>query len=262
MNNHNEFLFGITTVIVFLALVCVSIVVFVIQSRKKIFNKEIEKKDLQIQFQDEILQKTILVQEEERKRIAQDLHDDISSKLIVISLNLHLLKSKKTSEIDKIEIIENTIEINNKTIQTSREIAHNLFPPVLERFGLKAALEELILDYNKTKEVYISIHFEVVFQDLSTNVELQLFRIIQELINNSVKHGKASKIELIFKIENKVNTCVYNDNGVGFNFKEINKTKGLGFSNIKNRIQNIKGNYTVDSEKGKGFQIKFTFKDE
>jgi signal transduction histidine kinase len=75
---------GITTVIVFLALVCVSIVVFVIQSRKKIFNKEIEKKDLQIQFQDEILQKTILVQEE-CKRIAQDLHDDISSKLIVIS---------------------------------------------------------------------------------------------------------------------------------------------------------------------------------
>ncbi|WP_320814318.1 sensor histidine kinase [Flavobacterium sp.] len=262
MTNHNEFLFAITTTIIFLVLVCVSIVVFVIQSRKKIFNKEIEKKDLQIQFQNEILERAILVQEEERKRIAQDLHDDISSKLIAISLNLHLLKSDKTKEEDKIEIINSISEINKKTIDTSRKIAHNLFPPVLEKFGLKAALDELINDYNKTKEVHITIYTEVLFKDFGTNLQLQIFRIIQELINNSIKHGKASKIELNFKTNNTINTCIYSDNGVGFNCKELNKTKGLGFSNVENRIQNIKGDYSINSEIGKGFQIKFTFKDE
>lgn len=262
MNNYNDFLIGVTTSIIFLALVCISIVVFIIQSRKKIFNKEIEKKDLQIQFQNEILERTILVQEVERKRIAQDLHDDISSKLIAISLNLHLLKSSKTKAEDKLEIINSISEINKKTIDTSRKIAHHLFPPVLEKFGLEAALEELINDYNKTKEIHITIHSDILFKDFNTNVQLQLFRIIQELINNSNKHGEASKVELFFKIDNSVNTCIYIDNGIGFNCKELNITKGLGFSNIENRIQNIKGEYFINSEKRKGFQIKFTFKNE
>ena len=245
--------------VVFLFFITLIIVVFVIKSRKRIFDGELEKKNLQIEFQNQILQKTILTQEEERKRIAQDLHDDIGSKLIAVSLNLHLLQSQKTPESAKKEILENISAINNKAVETSRKIEHNLFPPVLEKFGLKAALEELTSDYNKTKSVEIKLNSKLSLNELSNTNQLQIFRIIQELINNSIKHGKSSQIDIDFEDDKSVNTCIYKDNGFGFNSKNLEKTKGLGFSNIENRIANIKGKYAIVSEIGKGFQINFTF---
>ena len=248
--------------VLFLFFITIIIVVFVVKSRKKIFDSEMQKKNLQIQFQNDILQKTILTQEEERKRIAQDLHDDISSKLIAVSLNLHLLNSDKTPEIDKKEILENIAAINNKAVETSRKIAHNLFPPVLEKFGLKAALDELTSDYNKTKSVEITLNSKLNFKEASTTIQLQIFRIIQELINNSIKHGKSSQIDINFEEINLVKTCIYKDNGIGFDSKNLDKAKGLGFSNIENRITNINGKYTIVSEIGKGFQINFTFINE
>ena len=235
---------------------------FIIKSRNKIFDSELQKKNLQIQFQNDILQKTILTQEEERKRIAQDLHDDISSKLIAVSLNLYLLNSEKTPDADKKEILENISAINNKAVETSRKIAHNLFPPVLEKFGLIAALEELTSDYNKTKSVEINLKSELKLNEFSKTNQLQIFRIIQELINNSVKHGKSKNIDIIFEDINAVNTCIYKDNCFGFDLKNLDKAKGLGFSNIENRITNIKGKYVIASEINNGFQIKFSFENE
>jgi len=259
MLNNSQILFTITAIIIFLTLLCIIIVIFVIKSRNKIHSKELEKKDLKIQYQTETLQKIILAQETERRRIARDLHDDISSKLIAISLNLHLLKSKKTENINKENIINNTIDINSKTIESSRQIAHHLHPPVLEKFGLMDALKELVLDFNNTKVVNIQLNFELVFSKEVTNIHLQIFRIIQELINNSIKHGKATAIDIIFLSKNSISTCVYSDNGVGFDSLQLDKTKGLGFSNIENRIQNINGTFNLISEINKGFKFNFTF---
>jgi len=259
MSNNNQMLFTITVIIIFLALLCVIIVIFVIKSRNKIYSKELEKRDLKIQYQTETLQKIILAQETERKRIARDLHDDISSKLIAISLNLHLLKAEKTEESKKENIINNIIAINNKTIESSRQIAHHLYPPVLEKFGLMDALKELVLDFNNTNVISIQLSFELVFSKKVTNMHLQIFRIIQELINNSIKHGKATAIDINFLSNNSVSSCVYSDNGIGFDSSQLEKTKGLGFSNIENRIQNINGTFNLISEINKGFKFNFTF---
>ncbi|WP_452226117.1 sensor histidine kinase [Lacinutrix cladophorae] len=198
-------------------------------------------------------------QEEERKRISRDLHDDISSKLIAVSLNLHLLKSEKTKESSKADIIENTSIINNKAIESSRKIAHHLYPPVLEKFGLVQALKELVLDFNKTKVVSIRFNSEIKFENETSNFHLQIFRIIQELINNSIKHGQATIIEMKFRQHNSVNQFFYIDNGVGFDSSKIEKYRGLGFSNIENRIQNINGTYNMFSEVNEGFQFEFSF---
>jgi signal transduction histidine kinase len=259
MDSYEDFLFVITTIIVFLVMVCVSIVIFIIKSRNKIFKKELENKNLEIEFQNEILQKTIIAREEEQKRIAEDLHDDISSKLIAISLNLFLLSSKETKEKNKEGIINNIVEINKKTIEITRKIAHDLYPPVFEKFGLNAALEELFLDYNKTNAVKIDFNSNIEFKSKASNEQLQVFRIIQELINNSIKHGKASEIEINFRYQNRHNTCEYTDNGLGFNSKELERLKGLGYINIENRIKNIKGNYVLFSRPNQGCKIEFTF---
>jgi signal transduction histidine kinase len=232
---------------------------FIFFSRKKKYEKEIEKRDFEIKIQKNSLQAIILTQEEERERIAQDLHDEISSKLNLVSLNLYSLKSPKKTELQRLEIIDTIIQVNNSAIENSRRIAHNLMPPILEKFGLNQALIELIMDFENTKLVSINYRNDIDFNAAGFDVQLQLFRIIQELINNSLKHGKASEIKIEFVFENTINKCTYKDNGLGFDVSSLEESKGLGMQNIENRIELLDGNFSFDSEFGKGIVFAFSF---
>jgi len=258
MLNNDQLLTIITTIVIFLVLISIIVIIFIIKTKNKISTKELEKKQLKLKFQEEILSKIILTQEAERKRIARNLHDDISSKLVALSLNLYLLQSKKTKEIEKEEIINNIVDINKKVIETSRKIAHELYPPILLKLDLEHALIELVSDYNKTKSVLINLIFECSLKE-DSETQLQIYRIIQELITNSIRHGKASNIIIKFAFKKGVNTCFYKDNGVGFDCTNLDDCKGMGLFNIENRIQNIKGEFEIFSKKNKGFTFKFTF---
>lgn len=259
MNSNKEFVYIIFYILLFLILVLVTIILFVTKSRKKFFEKEIENKNLELKLQKEVLQATLLTQEKERNRIAQDLHDEISSKLIAVSLNLNLLESIKTPTDSKPEIIKNIIKINLTAIESSRKIAHNLLPPVLEKFGLHAALEELVLDYNNSKAVSIVYQNSIDFKNKENDKILQIFRIIQELINNSIRHGKASQISITFSSLDNNYRCNYSDTGLGFDTSAQNIKKGLGMGNIESRIEYLKGTYSLDSQINKGFQFQFSF---
>jgi signal transduction histidine kinase len=259
MINQGEVTYIILYILLFFILILIAIVVFVYKSRKKIFDKEIEKKDLEIKFQKDILLSTILTQEKERERIAQDLHDEISSKLNIVSLNLHSLKTASKSEAQKLEIIDTILNVNNNAIENARKIAHNLLPPVLEKFGLKIAIDELVLDFEKTKTVAINYTNEVDFSNSSAEVQLNIFRIIQELLNNSLKHGKATAITIEFTLSNNRVHCNYNDNGHGFDITNLHNNKGLGMRNIESRIQFLNGEHTIKSKKNKGITFNFNF---
>jgi signal transduction histidine kinase len=228
-------------------------------SRKKILQQEIDKKNLEVLHQKELVKSIILTQEMERKRIAQDLHDDISAKLNVVSLNTHLLKSPDISNTELNSISDNIASLTNKALESSRKIAHGLFPPVLVEFGLLAGLEELVHEYNQTKQVTIHLTSDIRFENNDVNFNLQIFRILQELINNSIKHGKATSIDVAFHTENDLNTCTYKDNGKGFDTETTSKN-GLGFFNIQSRVDFIKGTLQVESAINKGVHIIFTFK--
>jgi signal transduction histidine kinase len=259
MNKQGELVYTMFYILVFFVLILIAIVIFVYKSRKKILDKELEKKDLEISFQKEILLSTIQTQEKERVRIAQDLHDEISSKLNVVSLNLYRLKSTEKDENARLATIDTIIQVNNSAIENARKIAHNLLPPVLEKFGLKIAIEELVLDFEKTKAVEINYINTVNFSHTNAEAQLNIFRIIQELLNNSLKHGKATKINIAFEpIDNKVQ-CVYRDNGVGFETTDLQKNKGLGMRNIESRIQFLNGEYNINSEKNNGITFNLTF---
>ena len=138
--------------VLLLLFMAVALFLFFFFSRKKIVEKELEKKSAEIKHQKELIHATILTQENERKRIAQDLHDDISSKLNVIHLNSNLLLDGDLNAKEYSEVTKSNIDITNRTLQSARKIAHDLLPPILSKFGLQSAIEELVDDYNTSKK--------------------------------------------------------------------------------------------------------------
>jgi two-component system, NarL family, sensor kinase len=260
LDSSNEELI-VTFVSIFIVFICLSAILlcFFYYSRKKIIKQEIEKKNIEIKYQKDLLHSVLITQEKERKRIAQDLHDDISSKLNVVSINSHLLKTNNLSDLEKLEITENIIALTNKALHSSRQIAHDLMPPVLEKFGLNAAIEELVSDCNSTKKVKVTFFNNLNFETLNDNQQLHLFRILQELLNNSLKHGKASEISINFDKNGIIKQCEYKDNGVGFDKLNYKNQKGLGMKNIESRVNFLNGNLIIDSEKNKGIKVHFNF---
>ena len=239
--------------------VFLTLVLFFYFSRKKIVKIAVEKKNQEIHYQKEILQSVIQTQEEERMRIAQDLHDDISSKLNVVFLNTHLLKTPNLSEAEYAEITDNIVSLTKKALENSRRIAHDLLPPVFEKFGLHAAVEELVLEFSTAKNVQINYKNDLEFSVLEVNKQLHVFRILQELLNNSMRHGKATSISITFVSKKHQKTCIYIDNGVGFNTNSVNQKRGIGMQNIESRVSFLGGNINVQSEINKGVQIEFNF---
>ncbi len=237
-------------------LILILLVYFSIKKNARI---EVENKNQEIIKQKEILQSVIQTQEEERMRVAQDLHDDISSKLNIVSLNTHLLKTPNLSEAEYVEITDNIINLTAKALENSRKIAHHLLPPVFEKFGLHAAIEELVLEFSSAKNIQINYNNNLDFSILEINKQLHIFRILQELFNNSTQHGKASNISVTFVRKNKQKILLYSDNGLGFNVNLKNQKKGIGLQNVESRVNYLGGKFTIQSEINQGVQIEFKF---
>lgn len=253
---ENQVIAIVLTGVLMLLLMGVALLLFFFFSRKKIVEKELEKKNLEINHQKEMIQSIIITQEEERKRIAQDLHDDISSKLNIINLNANLLRDGELSPEEYITVNDSILEATDKTLESARKIAHNLLPPILDKFGLKAALEELADAFNNSRKISIKYTLEYPKAYLNPENELHLFRIVQELINNSVRHGNAKNSTI--DISSKENTLLvnYSDNGIGFNPNNIEHKKGLGMKNIESRVALLQGIYTINTAKNEGFKIE------
>jgi signal transduction histidine kinase len=239
----------------FFIIIAGGLIVFFYFSRKKIVQKELEKRDLEIKHQREQLRAIIITQETERKRIAQDLHDDISSKLNVVSLNSHLLNKTSLTATEVQEITTNIIELTGKALQSTRRIAHDLLPPVLDKFGLDAGIEELCSEFNSSKAVLVTYKNTIDFDEMEKDMTLHLFRILQELMNNSLRHGKATSISILFELINGQRTCIYKDNGTGFDTADTNNQSGLGMKNIQSRVDFLDGSLQISSSLNNGINV-------
>lgn len=238
--------------IIFLVLLTTGLLLFFHYSRRKIIQKELEKADLKLQHQKTILKATISTQEEERKRIAQDLHDAISARLNVVSLTANLLLDDDDLNEEQKSSLEHILGITTTTLESSRKIAHDLLPPILDKFGLKVALEELFDDFTKSKQLQIK-HSIDDLDFLSKTNQLHVFRIVQELINNATRHGDASRMQIELEREpghRFILMC--KDNGNGFDVSKIKKKSGIGLQNIKSRTSILECTLHVDSEIDKG----------
>lgn len=186
--------------------------------------------ELEIKHQKNITLQCIKTQEEERERIAIKLHDDVCNKLNILSvwLNNPLTWNKKESK----EIVLQQIP---DLIENTRTISYSLFPTNIERFGLVTAIDELITNIEPSLLVELTLTQKYNQKDITT--EIQIYRIIQEFLNNVIKHSMANN--MLIKIRDSAKSfCIsLSDNGKGF---DINKTsKGMGLRNIEMRVDSI-----------------------
>lgn len=243
--------------IAILLFMAVSLFVFFYFARKKIITTEREKANLVVQHQKNLLYETIATQEEERKRIAQDLHDDISSKLNIVSLNANLLLEDGLDSEERKTLATSILEISSTTLENSRRIAHDLLPPTLDKFGLDAAIQELADEYNQSRKVKVVYNSSYKDKMLLPEQELHIFRIIQEAINNSIRHGKAEKVNIV--LETDPFRLIYTDNGKGFDMEKVKEKKGLGLKNMESRAAMLNGNLKFESALNEGVNIEILF---
>jgi len=232
--------------LIFVVLCVLGLILFFYFSRRKIIQKELEKINIKLDYQKEILRNTINVQEEERKRIAQDLHDAISSKLNVVSLTTNVLIEDDTIANDHKDALNHILDITTKTLESSRKIAHELMPPTLANFGLKVTLEELFDEFTSNSTLQIKHDIDDI-DYLNPIDQLHIFRITQELINNALRHGEASKLDIALKKDNDGFTFIFKDNGIGFDVNTQSKKSGIGLQNIKSRTAILNAQLHIES---------------
>ncbi|WP_040280440.1 sensor histidine kinase [Psychroserpens damuponensis] len=256
--SQSEIIGALAYSIIFLVLVTLGLILFFYYSRKKIIEKEVEKVNIKLDHQKKILQTTIKVQEKERNRIAQDLHDAISSKLNVVSLTTNVLLDDDSMNTEQKDALNHILDITTRTLESARKIAHELMPPILDKFGLKVALEELFDEFTSNTSIKIKHHIETLEQ-LEKSNELHVFRIAQELINNALRHGKADCLQMELKKNKEGFELVFKDNGVGFDINEYKKKTGIGLQNIKSRVAILNGQLFVESSKNEGSTFTINF---
>lgn len=208
----------------------------------------------------------IQTEEKERKRFAKDLHDGLGPLLSTVKMSVSSLAQMKHDAISR-EIVENTELVINEAIKSLKEISDNLSPHILNNFGLIRALNNFSNKINVARTIKINLESDLKDERFDNNVEVVLYRVICELINNTIKHAKAKKIDLSLTKEGETLSIIYKDDGKGFDVNKIidqPSGTGMGFSNIYSRINSLKGEIKIESDHKKGtfVTIKVLMHDE
>lgn len=204
-------------------------------------------------------------EEKERRRLSQDLHDGLGQTIAAASMYMNTLDDLVVSQLDEetYEIFKSGKELVNKSAKETRMVSHNIMPPSLTQFGLSDSLLGMISNYQKIKNnVVITFNSTLKNQRFNHDVELSLYRVVQELINNALKHSEAKNIDVSILVMDSICKIIVKDDGVGFDYKAIKKDKksGIGLRNIEQRIHLIGGNFDiVKNEKGVEFIITVDF---
>jgi signal transduction histidine kinase len=198
-----------------------------------------------------ILNATLDGKETERKQIAETLHDNVSA--LLSSANLHLQACKKTFKGPTPLEVDKSQDIIHEASQKIRDLSHTLVSSVLLKFGLAYAIKDMA-------EKYSNSQLEIVFQTQNIqrydqDFEIKLHNIIQELVNNAIKHSNASIAEINIVEKRKKILLTIKDNGKGFDTSKMSHKDGLGINQIDARIHMMSGKFNIDSQKGKGTKI-------
>lgn len=252
---QSEIVFLMATGIVIMLCLALALVLFFNASQKKLLKAKNRSQELQLEHQKELLHSTILTQENERKRIAKDLHDEIGSKLNVVHLNLHRLKRLGQSSEEFQQTIGEVNQLINNTIDRTRNISHELLPPTLDDFGLVEAIKELCEGYRRSGSIQLEFNWTEGCKGLGDKMaDLHLFRVLQELIKNSVIHGGAELIQLNLVLLGDKIMLNYKDDGKGFDTTKVEK-KGMGLKNLETRTNLIHAKMDFQSKPGQGVEV-------
>ncbi|MBK0383468.1 sensor histidine kinase [Pedobacter sp. SD-b] len=205
-------------------------------------------------------------EEQERTRLAKDLHDGLGGMLSGIKFSLSNMKENLIMTPDNAQAFERSIDMLDSSIQEMRRVAHNMMPEMLLRYGLKVALEELCNEVNRSSAIYADYQFIGTHTTINQTIAVTVYRIVQELVNNAIKHAHAQNVlvQLHALEQEKLLTITIEDDGKGFdkNLLTVSKARphgqagrGMGWNNIQNRVDFLKGKIDVHSEIGKGTSV-------
>ena len=224
-------------------------VYFFIQYQRRISQQKSAMQKAELEHSEQLLHATLLSQEEERKRIGRDLHDDVGTSLS----NLKMMMAQTAETVADSTTYKPLID---NIITTVRNISHSLSPPGLSLFGLENTLHELFDNFNKAGNIKLVFENELAekLDAFNEQTALALYRIVQELLTNTVKHANANQV-LIKCFKERGNTIItYQDDGKGIDTK-AGKKSGMGMQNIEARLRMIQAQYELPVA-AKGFFIK------
>jgi len=231
----------------------ISILAFVLTLRFKQYKEQSEQLLRRANLQQEQIFKSISdYQEKEMQRYSSLLHDSVGARLSAIRFNLESL-NLKTADVKLGKSIADIGELANDV----RQYSHSLSPVLLQKKGLVGAVREIVDSVNDSKEIYIQFESIGSLQKVSFRYELMVYNILQELIQNILKHAQASEVIIQLILEKELIYLFVEDNGKGFNRLSIKE--GLGFSQIQQLVTFVKGSLTIDAGEGNGCKVTLEF---
>lgn len=223
------------------------------QFQKKLIAQQLAREELKSRYQQKLLQTSIQVQENERKRIAQDLHDELGATLSISRMQLVLLEKNKDKHPDGlVNSLREVREIIESALASTRRISHELTPPLLVNLGLVKTLKELVNWGSKAGNLNIELNAPDELDELPWPFKIGLYRIFAELINNTLKHsGGASVAQLDISFEHPLLSCHYKDNGQGLSDSAMGE--GLGMKGLEGRVEALGGKWNFGTSEDGGF---------
>lgn len=241
--------FAIGLAIIFLVFIALTIFIIVVMRLyfKRLIHEQNQQMEMNIKHQKELLEKSVITQEKERKRIASELHDGVISKLNTIFMMLSTGAN---------EAVETSANMLSESIQLTRKISHDLTPPMLEETDLQELISGFLHPLQNSYQIKFN-KFIYNTNELMVEPKLQIFRIFQESVNNIMKHAEASQIIVDLKQTKNYLLLKVTDNGRGFDLEK--QKNGLGLNNMLIRTQFLNGSYKAKSGINKGTSLIFGF---
>jgi signal transduction histidine kinase len=229
--------------VLFLTLVT-CIVFFVIYYQRRRQQHTLEIADMKNKYEQELLRSQLEIQEQTLRTISQEIHDNIGQVLSLAKLQLHALKGNNT-EAD----IQPTRDLISKSINDLRDLSKSLNPDRIADIGLVESLQHEMQLLQKTHMMETFVEVKGASQAIPPEKEIIVFRIFQELMNNTIRHSQATELTLQLEYLPGLLQLTLTDNGVGF---DVNSRKGIGLTSMNNRARMISAELTIESEKSKG----------
>lgn len=241
-----------------MTVLAIGIILFVVAYQRKAIAHQKAEND----FQQQLIEATLITEQNEREKISRNLHDDLGTSLNIIKLHFEKIKRNP----DKTEIVTNVseqaMELILQSIADLRSISRDLMPATLTTLGLMAAIRDLCRHVNDTQEILMTHHLPEEFKKPEDKIQTQIYRICQEITNNLIKHAKPTKINLVItNLHNGLNICFYH-NGTGISNEEIkdiyNQSRGIGLKSLESRLRMINGkiNYIKELDGNPAIEIQ------
>lgn len=197
-------------------------------------------------------------EEQERSRLAKDLHDGLGGMLSGVKLSFNVMKENLIMTPENAKAFERSIDQLDNSIREMRRVAHNMLPENLLKYGLDSALREFCSELNRTTTLRVNYQsLDMANHEFSQEISVTSYRIVQELVNNALKHSGAKSllVQSHLSDEEKMLHITVEDDGSGFDSMKLSESEGIGWRNIQNRVQLIKGKIDLNSALGKGTSV-------